>query len=82
MDVTGHGLTAWRRTMPRLNAEASPHAWGLPLKTLYAAHLAAGLGNIPIVEGVPGYTEGIQDYTLENGHITLSEAPGFGLPLP
>jgi L-alanine-DL-glutamate epimerase-like enolase superfamily enzyme len=55
---------------------------GLPLKTLYAAHLAAGLGNIPIVEGVPGHTEGAEDYTLEDGYITLSEQPGFGIKLP
>jgi L-alanine-DL-glutamate epimerase-like enolase superfamily enzyme len=87
MDVTGHGLTAWRRTMPRLvgaSTEASPHAWGLPLKTLYAAHLAAGLGNIPIVEGVPGHTEGTDGdgYLLEDGYVTLSEQPGFGIKLP
>lgn len=87
MDVTGHGLTAWRRTMPRLvdaSTEASPHAWGLPLKTLYAAHLAAGLGNIPIVEGVPGHTEGTDGdgYTLADGYLTLSEQPGFGIKLP
>jgi D-galactarolactone cycloisomerase len=85
MDVTGHGLTAWRRTMPRLVAtgtEASPHAWGLPLKTLYAAHIAAGLGNVPIVEGVPGHTLGTDDYALEDGHVVLSDQPGFGLKLP
>lgn len=79
MDVIGHGLTAWRRTMPRLAAEASPHAWGLPLKTLYAAHLAAGLGNIPIVEGVPG-DPGL--YTLDDGYVILSDRPGFGITLP
>jgi D-galactarolactone cycloisomerase len=78
MDVTGHGLTAWRRTMPLLKAEASPHAWGQPLKTLYAAHLAAGLGNTPIIEGVPGPGY----YDLEEGHVVLSDAPGFGLDLP
>ncbi|WP_329478588.1 mandelate racemase [Kribbella sp. NBC_01484] len=87
MDVIGHGLTAWRRTMPRLvdaSTEASPHAWGLPLKTLYAAHLAAGLGNIPIVEGVPGHTEGTDGdgYTLADGYVMLSEQPGFGIKLP
>ena len=85
MDVTGHGLTAWRRTMPRLveaNAEASPHAWGQPLKTLYAAHLAAGLGNVPIIEGVPGTTAGLNDYTLEDGYVVLSDEPGFGIKLP
>ena len=78
MDVIGHGLTAWRRTMPQLASEASPHAWGVPLKTLYAAHLAAGLGNIPIVEGVPGPDA----YTLEDGYVVLSEEPGFGFAAP
>ncbi|HZX04505.1 enolase C-terminal domain-like protein [Kribbella sp.] len=77
MDVIGHGLTAWRHTMPLLKAEASPHAWGLPLKTLYAAHLSAGLGNTPIIEGVPGPNA----YTLEDGHVLLTEEPGFGLTL-
>ncbi|NUR95164.1 MAG: mandelate racemase [Kribbellaceae bacterium] len=78
MDVIGHGLTKWRQTMPVLKAEASPHAWGVPLKTLYAAHLAAGLGNTPIIEGVPGPGS----YTLDDGYVVLSDAPGFGLSLP
>ncbi|MGZ0153083.1 enolase C-terminal domain-like protein [Kribbella sp. WER1] len=77
MDVIGHGLTAWRHTMPLLKSEASPHAWGLPLKTLYAAHLSAGLGNTPIIEGVPGHNA----YTLDEGYVLLSEEPGFGLRL-
>lgn len=83
MDVVGHGLTAWRRTMPDLPIKASPHAWGLPLKTLYAAHLAAGLGNVDIIEGVPGHTTGTVDdgYTLADGVLTLADRPGFGIDL-
>jgi L-alanine-DL-glutamate epimerase-like enolase superfamily enzyme len=83
MDAVGYGLTAWRRLMPQLEAEASPHAWGLPLKTLYAAHIAAGLGNVPIVEGVPGHTLGTDGdgYHLSDGHLILSDRPGFGLDL-
>lgn len=86
MDVVGLGLTAWRRTMPSLvaaGAEASPHAWGMPLKTLYAAHLAAGLGNVAIVEGVPGHTTGTDGdgYDLVDGHLELSDRPGFGIEL-
>ncbi|MFB6720776.1 mandelate racemase/muconate lactonizing enzyme family protein [Kribbella sp. NPDC056345] len=83
MDVIGHGLTAWRRTMPGLPMKASPHAWGLPLKTLYAAHLAAGLGNIDTIEGVPGETLGTVDngYTLADGLLTLPDRPGFGIDL-
>ncbi|TWD81749.1 L-alanine-DL-glutamate epimerase-like enolase superfamily enzyme [Kribbella amoyensis] len=86
MDVTGYGLTAWRHLMPKLveaSTEASPHAWGFPLKSLYAAHLAAGLGNIPLVEGVPGHTLGTDGdgYELADGHFTLSDRPGFGIEL-
>ncbi|MEU4605694.1 enolase C-terminal domain-like protein [Kribbella sp. NPDC023972] len=71
--------------MPQLAAvstEASPHAWGAPLKTLYAAHIAAGLGNVAIIEGVPGHTLGTDGdgYDLSNGHLTLSDRPGFGIP--
>ncbi|TDD58034.1 mandelate racemase [Kribbella antibiotica] len=83
MDVVSHGLTAWRHTMPSLAAKASPHAWGLPLKTLYAAHLAAGLGNVDIIEGVPANTLGTVDdgYTLADGVLTLADRPGFGIDL-
>jgi L-alanine-DL-glutamate epimerase-like enolase superfamily enzyme len=87
MDVVTFGFTAWRQLMPRLRAagaQASPHAWGRPLKTLYAAHLAAGLGNVVAVEGVPGRTKGVRadSYRLVDGMLHLSEAPGFGLPVP
>lgn len=87
MDVMSFGITRWRRLMPRLRAAgvaASPHAWGRPLKTLYAAQLAAGLGGIEIVEGVPGHTDGVDDrgYRFADGAVTVPDRPGFGLPLP
>jgi L-alanine-DL-glutamate epimerase-like enolase superfamily enzyme len=86
MDVIGFGLTAWRRLMPQLvdlGVQASPHAWGLPLKTLYAAQIAAGVGNVVTVEGVPGTTGGADTsgYRLEEGRLTVPDAPGFGIPL-
>lgn len=86
MDAVGYGLTAWRRFMPELkaaSAEGSPHAWGAPLKTLYAAHIAAGLGNVPIIEGVPGHIVGTDGdgYELTDGHLELSDRPGFGITL-
>ncbi|MET0693627.1 MAG: enolase C-terminal domain-like protein, partial [Propionibacteriaceae bacterium] len=86
MDVIGFGLTAWRRVMPELQAlgvRASPHAWGTPLKTLYAAQIAAGLGNVLTVEGVPGQTLGADTsgYVLADGLLTVPDAPGFGIPL-
>lgn len=87
MDVSSYGITPWRQVMPQvraLGAEASPHAWGQPLKTLYAAHLAAGLGNVPVVEGVPGVTAGVDPAALQvvDGMLALTDRPGFGLPVP
>ncbi|GAA1524827.1 mandelate racemase/muconate lactonizing enzyme family protein [Kribbella lupini] len=83
MDVVSFGLTSWREVMPRIACQASPHAWGLPLKTLYAAQLAAGLGNVPTVEGVPGTTDGVDTsaYRWADGNLTVPDRPGFGLTL-
>jgi len=86
MDICSYGPTAWRRIMPRLlelGVAASPHAWGKPIKTLYAAQLAAGLGNVVVVEGVPGTTEGADTsgYSLVDGVLRVPERPGFGIPL-
>ncbi|WP_420110676.1 enolase C-terminal domain-like protein, partial [Pseudactinotalea sp.] len=87
MDVVSYGLTAWRRIMPTLaslDVAASPHAWGMPLKSLYAAQMAAGLGNVLTVEGVPGGTDGIDTagYRFSDGVITVPDSPGFALPVP
>lgn len=87
MDIVSLGLTQWRRLMPRLRdtgVHASPHAWGVPLKTLYVAQLAAGLGNVVTVEGVPGSAVGVDTsrYRLEEGKVHLSSGPGFGIDVP
>lgn len=87
MDVVSYGFTGWRAVMPRLvdaGVTASPHAWGEPLKTAYAAQLAAGLGNVLTVEGVPGTVDGVDlsGYAVRAGALTVPSAPGFGLPLP
>jgi len=86
LDVVSYGCSAWRAVMPRfaeLGVVGSPHAWGLPLKTLYAAQLAAGLGNIDVVEGVPGATveADTSGYRFADGILTVPDLPGFGLPL-
>ncbi len=87
MDVVGLGLTTWRRLMPalrELGVRASPHAWGDPLKTLYAAQIATGLGNVITVEGVPGFAEAIDctGYVLEDGLLTVPDLPGWGISPP
>ncbi len=87
MDIAGFGLTPWRRVMPELQqigVQASPHAWGVPLKTLYAAHVAAGLGNVVTVEGVPGAAATIDatGYRLEDGRLHLPDRSGWGINPP
>jgi len=86
MDIVTFGLTAWRRLMPtlvELGVAGSPHAWGVPLKTIYAGHVAAGLGNVAAVEGVPGVCVGVEPdhYRLRDGRLILPTGPGFGLTL-
>jgi L-alanine-DL-glutamate epimerase-like enolase superfamily enzyme len=63
---------------------ASPHAWGDPLKTLYAAQIGAGLGNVLTVEVVPGTVMGVDTggYRLDSGRLHVPTTPGFGIPLP
>ena len=87
MDISGLGFTPWRRIMPRLievGVPAAPHAWGDPLKVHYSAQLAAGLGNVLTVEGIPSTTHGADMglYRLEEGILHIPEkAPGFGMKL-
>lgn len=86
MDVAGFGFTGWRKLMPRLieaNVYASPHAWGNPLKTYYASHLAVGFENVITVEGVPGesYDVDLSLYQLREGFLKVPAKPGFGMKL-
>lgn len=85
-DIVGYGFTPWRKLMPQLvemGISASPHAWGSLLKTYYNAHLAGGLGNIPTTEGVTCESDDVDfgKYTLEEGKLTPSSEPGFGMRL-
>jgi D-galactarolactone cycloisomerase len=85
-DIHVYGLTNWMKVMPRLkkvNAGGSPHAWGTMLKTHYTAHLAAGLGSIPTIEGVTCLSDDIDygNYPIKDGKIKVSDKPGFGMKL-
>ncbi|MDR8392398.1 hypothetical protein NC796_14690 [Aliifodinibius sp. S!AR15-10] len=64
-DIAGYGFTAWRKLMPRLT------------------HLAGGLGNTPTIEGVTCDSDDIDfgDYELNEGKLTPSSEPGFGMKL-
>lgn len=85
-DIVGAGFTTWRQWMPELkrhNVAASPHTWGSGLKTVYAAHLAGGLGNTPTVEGVTCSDADVDfgDNRIVDGKFHPSAEPGFGLKL-
>ncbi len=80
------GYTRWRHAMPELEKAgilASPHTWGWPLRSYYTAQLGGGIGNVCIVEGIPGTTRGIDysAYKFEDGKLVLPHLPGFGLKL-
>lgn len=87
MDISGLGFTRWRQVMPRLveaGIKAAPHAWGDPLKVIYSAHLAAGLGNVLTLEGIPSttYDADLGLYKLEEGILHVPEkTSGFGMRL-
>jgi len=85
-DIAGLGFTAWRRLLPKLlkqNIQASPHAWGSGLKTVYAAHLAGGLGGAPTIEGVTMSHKDIDvgENVIREGNQQVSSEPGFGMRL-
>lgn len=86
MDVVGFGFTPWRRVAQHDDERSfySPHAWGSPLRTIYAAHLSAGYGRVAALEGVRGITEGVdaRGYQPVDGVVTVPDAPGFGLAIP
>ncbi|HLR32068.1 MAG TPA: hypothetical protein VK074_06230 [Fodinibius sp.] len=83
-DIVGEGFSSWRQLMPSLiemGISASPH--GSLFKTYYNAHLAGALGNMPTIEGVTCESDEVDfgNYTLEEGKLTPSSAPGFGMKL-
>ncbi|MGA1198901.1 MAG: enolase C-terminal domain-like protein [Candidatus Latescibacterota bacterium] len=85
-DVGAMGFTPWRHMMRKLieiGGQGSPHAWSEPFKSWYAAQIGCAYGHVPIVEGVPGYVDGVDDsgYVVENGVLTLPDKPGFGMDL-
>lgn len=87
MDVQSFGITSWLKVSDSLQdtpTMVSPHAWGVPLKSLYASHMALGIPKIPCVEGVRGYADGVDtsNYSLHAGQLSVTDRPGFGIPLP
>lgn len=86
LDLGIVGFTRWRKLMPGLlkaGIKASPHLWMWTPRTYYCAQLAAGVGNVSIIEGIPGQARGIDysAYKITHGKLKVPETPGFGLKL-
>jgi D-galactarolactone cycloisomerase len=86
MDLAIVGYTRWRRVMPELvqaGLLASPHTWAGTPRPYYCAQLAAGVGNVDIVEGIPGQATGMDysAYAFQDGDLVVPDAPGFGIGL-
>lgn len=85
-DIIGYGFTNWIQLLPELKKRkmvASPHNWGSLLKTIYSAHLAMAMGNIPIVEGVTCKSDELDfgDFDIRDGYFIPTVRPGFGITL-
>jgi L-alanine-DL-glutamate epimerase-like enolase superfamily enzyme len=85
-DILSYGFTRWRALMPRLvktRTQASPHAWGSGLKTIYTGHLLGGLGNARTIEGVSCSDDHVDfgENVIRDGKLQLSSRPGFGVSL-
>lgn len=86
LDLGILGFSRWRRVMGEMakaGVKASPHTWAWTPRPYYAAQLAAGVGNVDIVEGIPGRAKGIDysAYRMEKGKLVMPDTPGFGLKL-
>ncbi len=85
-DIFGYGLTKWLQTAPKLdawNVRTAPHHYGRHLGNFVAGHLAPAAENFAFVEWDELSTPGLDSsaYAVDNGLITLPDAPGFGLKL-
>ncbi len=86
LDLGIVGYTRYRHIMPELakaGVLASPHTWMWTPRPYYTAHLAAGAGNVLIVEGIPGGAQGVDysAFTFADGNLEMPDKPGFGLGL-
>ncbi len=85
-DIFSYGMTKWLQTAPKLdawNVRTAPHHYGRHLGNFVSGHLAPAIENFAFVEWDELSTPGLDSsaYTLEEGLVTLPDAPGFGLNL-
>ncbi len=85
-DIFSYGMTKWLETAPKLdawNVRTAPHHYGAHLGNFVSGHLAAAVAGFAFVEWDELATPGLDSsaYSIDNGHVSLPNAPGFGLNL-
>ncbi len=85
-DIFSYGLTKWLQTGPVLdawNVRTAPHHYGRHLGNFVSGHLAPAVENFAFVEWDELSTPGLDSsaYSVDDGLVTLPDAPGFGLAL-
>jgi L-alanine-DL-glutamate epimerase-like enolase superfamily enzyme len=85
-DIVSHGLNRWLETSRQLDAwgrSTAPHHYGTGFGNYAAGHLAAAVTHFQFVEwdhaDIPGLVT--DAYTIDEGHVVIPQAPGFGLAL-
>lgn len=85
-DILGYGFTRWFATGRQLDAigvRSAPHHYGGHIGNYTSGHLAAALRHFATVEWDDATTPGLDasGYQVQDGCVTLPDAPGFGLDL-
>ena len=85
-DIFSYGMTNWLETGAKLdgwNVQTAPHHYGRHVGNYVSGHLAAAVDGFAFVEWDEVSTPGLDGsaYPVEDGHVLLSDAPGFGLQL-
>jgi L-rhamnonate dehydratase len=85
-DIFGYGFTRWLtlgRELDGANVRSAPHHYGGLYGNYAAGHLAAAIQGFTYVEWDEAMTDGLDTsaYAIQDGWVTLPDAPGFGLAL-
>jgi L-alanine-DL-glutamate epimerase-like enolase superfamily enzyme len=85
-DIFRHGFTRWLATGRQLDAwgrRSAPHHYGGHYGNYAACHLAGAIHSFAYVEWDEAETPGLDasGYALEQGWVSVPDAPGFGLRL-
>ena len=85
-DIFGYGLSRWLPLGKRLDewgVGSAPHHYGGHLGNHLSCHLAPALRGFTFAEWDEAVTPGLDTagYVLEDGSVSVPDAPGFGLAL-